>query len=92
MQEGDESMVKKQKSFEEQLTRLREIHTALESGNHSIEEMLLAYEEGMKLVSELQEFLENTEQRVIDISKRYNAQKEDSENDGDDVDDLDDEV
>ena len=55
-------MAKKQKSFEEQLVRLQEIHTTLENGNLPLEDMLIAYEEGMKLVSELQEFLEKTEQ------------------------------
>jgi len=80
-------MAKKQKSFDEQLARLREIHTSLENGNQPIEEMLIFYEEGMKLVAELQSFLETTEQRVVDITKRYSSQTEESEEDEDEPED-----
>lgn len=57
--------------FEDKLKRIEEIVESLDSGDLNIEDMLLIYEEGMKLAAESREFLDIAEQKIIDISKKY---------------------
>ncbi|MFN5865397.1 MAG: exodeoxyribonuclease VII small subunit [Candidatus Kapaibacterium sp.] len=70
-------MAKKVKNFEENLARLQEIQASLEQGDVPIEVMLEAYEEGMKLVADMQSYLENAQQKVTDITKKYAQDDED---------------
>lgn len=57
--------------FEDKLKRIDEIVNILDSGEENIENMLKLYEEGMGLASESRKFLDAAEQKIIDISKKY---------------------
>ena len=61
-------------TFEGAMDRLEEIVEQMESGKMMLEELILRYEEGMKLVKVCQERLANAEQR-IEIIARDNAGK-----------------
>src|SRR5437762_3900197 len=61
-------------SFEGAMNRLEEIVDEMESGKMMLEELILRYEEGMKLVKVCQERLASAEQR-IEIITRNNAGK-----------------
>lgn len=61
-------------TFEGAMDRLEEIVEQMESGKMMLEELILRYEEGMKLVKICQERLANAEQR-IEIIARDNAGK-----------------
>ena len=54
----------KSTKFEPIVEKLHEILEVIESGEGSIEESLKAYEEGMKLVRQAQDYLDSAEQRV----------------------------
>jgi len=60
---------KEQKSFEEQLKRLEEIVSLLDDSEIHLEEALKIYEEGTALSKVLKEFLEQAEQKIIEINK-----------------------
>lgn len=62
---------KKKRTFEEQLAALEEMIASMEAGGLSLEESLKRYEEGMKLVSALEEELKQAEQRLTVL--RQNA-------------------
>lgn len=57
-------MAVKKSSFEEKLNRLQEIASALEKGELSLEEMLKAFEEGIKVYRECNTILESTEAKI----------------------------
>ncbi|MBE0449594.1 MAG: exodeoxyribonuclease VII small subunit [Clostridia bacterium] len=57
-------MAAKKSSFEEKLNRLQEIANALEKGELSLEEMLKAFEEGIKVYRECNTILESTEAKI----------------------------
>ena len=61
-------------NFEGAMNRLEEIVEQMESGKMMLEELIVHYEEGMKLVKVCQERLANAEQR-IEIITRNNADK-----------------
>jgi exodeoxyribonuclease VII small subunit len=61
-------------SFEGAMDRLEEIVEQMESGKMMLEELIVRYEEGMKLVKVCQERLASAEQR-IEIITRNNAGK-----------------
>ncbi len=61
-------------NFESALDRLEEIVEQMESGKMMLEELIVRYEEGMKLVKVCQERLASAEQR-IEIITRDNAGK-----------------
>ena len=63
-------MSKKKIGFEEQMNRLEEIVNLLDGGSLPLEEMLKIYDEGMTLASEMRDFLEKAEQKVINISSK----------------------
>ncbi len=83
-------MAKKTKNLEEQLLRLEQIQTVLESGTAPIEEQLKFYEEGMSLVKDARLFLQKAEQRVIEIRADQPLSVEDDDTDVDVEDDDDD--
>src|ERR1700742_1288430 len=60
--------------FESALNRLEEIVEQMESGKMMLEELIVRYEEGMKLVKVCQERLARAEQK-IEIITRNNAGK-----------------
>jgi exodeoxyribonuclease VII small subunit len=71
------STVKKKEpgqDFEGAMDRLEEIVEQMESGKMMLEELIVRYEEGMKLVKVCQERLASAEQR-IEIITRNNAGK-----------------
>lgn len=51
-------------AFDQILARLREVVTRLESGELSLEQSLLVYEEGVQLARRGQQLLANAEKRV----------------------------
>lgn len=55
---------KKPFQFEPALAELEALVTAMESGNMTLEESLLAFEEGIRLTRECQEALQQAEQKV----------------------------
>lgn len=59
-------------NFEEKLNRIEEIVDILDKGKESLDELIKIYDEGMKLSSECREYLDTAEQKIIDISKKYN--------------------
>jgi exodeoxyribonuclease VII small subunit len=61
-------------SFEGAMNRLEEIVDEMESGKMMLEQLIVRYEEGMKLVKVCQERLASAEQR-IEIITRNNAGK-----------------
>src|SRR6202030_4636376 len=61
-------------NFEKAMDRLEEIVEQMESGKMMLEELIVRYEEGMKLVKICQERLSSAEQR-IEIITRNNAGK-----------------
>jgi exodeoxyribonuclease VII small subunit len=63
-----------QMNFEGAMDRLEEIVEQMESGKMMLEELIVRYEEGMKLVKVCQERLASAEQR-IEIITRNNAGK-----------------
>src|SRR5213596_1801902 len=63
-----------QLNFESAMDRLEEIVEQMESGKMMLEELIVRYEEGMKLVKVCQERLTSAEQR-IEIITRNNAGK-----------------
>ena len=61
-------------NFERAMKRLEEIVEQMESGELSLEDLIVRYEEGMKLVKVCQERLASAEQR-IEIITRNNVGK-----------------
>ena len=68
---------KKEKSFEEQISRLEEIVEILDNDETPLEEMMTVYEEGMKLTNDLRKFLDDAELKVRDINKSASIDSED---------------
>ncbi len=61
--------MKKNDRFEDKLKRLELIVESLDSGEISIEEMIVLYEEGIKLVKQCRQFLEQAEQKIIEVTQ-----------------------
>ena len=55
---------KKEKSFEENITRLEEIVSLLERGDAPLDEAMALFEEGAKLMRECTKRLDQAEQKV----------------------------
>lgn len=55
--------------LEKQMNSLDSIITNLESDELTLENQLLEYENGMKIIKECREYIEKTEQKIIDLSK-----------------------
>ena len=53
--------------FEKSLNRLDEIVKAIESANLPLEETISLYEEGSKIIKELETSLKNTEERIAQV-------------------------
>lgn len=63
------AMSEKNKTFEESLTELEELVSAMESGNMGLEEMVVAFEKGQKLVKTCGQRLNEVEKRIEVIKK-----------------------
>lgn len=57
-------------NFEQQLSQLEEIVTAMEKGDLSLEESLKAYEKGIALTRECQATLDEAQQRIDMLVER----------------------
>ena len=62
-------MAEKAKTFEQSMSRLGEIVTALEKGDAPLNQSLKLFEEGAALVSACQKQLDEAEQKVIKLRK-----------------------
>jgi len=62
-------MSTKKLTFEQQLERLEEIVSALESGEASLADSLKLFEEGTKLISACSKQLDQAEQQVVKLMK-----------------------
>ena len=60
-----------QLNFEKAMDRLEEIVEQMESGKMMLEELIVRYEEGMKLVKICQERLTSAEQRIEIITRNH---------------------
>ena len=60
---------KKEKSFEENVSRLEEIVSMLERGDAQLKDSLALFEEGTKLVNICSGMLEKAEQQVVKLQK-----------------------
>ena len=60
---------KKDRSFEDNISRLEEIVSLLERGDAQLKDSLALFEEGTKLVCICTEMLENARQKVIKLQK-----------------------
>ncbi|MCQ2798111.1 MAG: exodeoxyribonuclease VII small subunit [Bacilli bacterium] len=58
---------KKEMSFEDKLARLQEIVRKVEGGTLSIDESMKLYEEGKKLIKELNETLDEATETVAEV-------------------------
>ncbi len=59
---------KEQKTFEEKLNRLNEIVSKIEGDPLPLEEMVSLYQEGKKLISELQNALSEAEKKIGEMN------------------------
>ena len=60
---------RKEKSFEEKMSRLEEIVSLLERGDAPLSDSLSLFEEGTKLVNSCSDMLEKAEQQVVKLQK-----------------------
>ena len=61
-------------TFEQALDRLKGIVRALEKGDAPLADSLALYEEGIKLVRVCNGFLENAEQKVVELREMPNGE------------------
>ncbi len=59
----------KEKTFEQQMNRLNELVTNLEKNEAPLDEMIIGFEEGLKLVKDLEEKLQGYEKKVNQLMK-----------------------
>ena len=57
-------------NFEEQIKKLEHLVAQLETGNLSLEDSIIAYEEGVKIAQNCQMTLKNAEQKVEILTKQ----------------------
>lgn len=57
-------MAEKKLTFEQAMSRLEEIVSQLEAGDHTLEDSLSLYEEGAKLMKQCNTMLDRAEQKV----------------------------
>ncbi len=63
--------IQPEQNFEGAMDRLEEIVEQMESGKMMLEELIVRYEEGMKLVKVCQERLASAEQRIEIITRNH---------------------
>ena len=62
-------MAAKKMTFEQQITRLEELVSALEQGDVQLADSLALFEEGTKLIAACTKQLEQAEQQVVKLMK-----------------------
>lgn len=62
-------MAAKKMTFEQQITRLEEIVSALEQGDAQLADSLALFEEGTKLITACTKQLDQAEQQVVKLMK-----------------------
>ena len=70
--------MEKKGSFEETIKELEKIATELENGDLSLEDSVSKFEEGMKLLKQCNDLLENAEKRITILLKDGEETKEES--------------
>ena len=68
--------MKKQASFEENITRLEEITALLERGDARLADSLALFEEGTKLAAACAALLDQAEQQVVKLQKGTGGEPE----------------
>ena len=65
-------MAKKTQAFqlEDSISKLNEIVAKLESGDLSLDESLKLYEQGVSLSQQCKDYLDNAEQRILELGKK----------------------
>ncbi len=69
-------MAKKNISFEDKLQEFQDIINILDSGELAMDTLIEKYEKGMSLAAELKEYLNTSEQKIINITKKFNSNQE----------------
>ncbi len=69
-------MAKKNISFEDKLQEFQDIINILDSGELAMDTLIKKYEKGMSLAAELKEYLNTSEQKIINITKKFNSNQE----------------
>ena len=62
--------------FGSKTERLQTIIEILDANDRPIDELLVYYEEGMKIAKECKTYLNSVEGKIIDITKEYEAEDE----------------
>lgn len=71
--------MKKQISFEDKINKLEEIVEILNEGSEPLDTLISKFEEGMELAEECRKYLENAEQKIIDITNKSQIANEDQD-------------
>ncbi len=69
-------MTKKEKTFEESMSRLEEIVRELEQNDAPLEETIQMFEEGLKLVGDCDAKLKQYEKRINDILQKEGGDRD----------------
>ncbi len=69
--------MKAKPSFEEAMSRLQEIVSALETGEESLEDSMKLFEEGAKLSAFCYETLDRAEQKITELTKIQEVSEDD---------------
>ena len=67
-------MAEKKMTFEQAMTRLEEIVSQLENGEHTLEDALSLYEEGVKRMKQCVSMLDRAEQKVRKLRTDENGE------------------
>ena len=67
-------MAEKKMTFEQAMTRLEEIVSQLENGEHTLEDALPLYEEGVKRMKQCVSMLDRAEQKVRKLRTDENGE------------------
>ena len=71
---GETPMAEKKMTFEQAMTRLEEIVSQLENGEHTLEDALSLYEEGVKRMKQCVSMLDRAEQKVRKLRTDENGE------------------
>jgi exodeoxyribonuclease VII small subunit len=61
-------------SFEEALQKIRDIVTALESGDLTLEESMTRYQEGSQLIDQCRTTIDEAEMRITELTREDEAE------------------
>ena len=63
-------------SFEDALQKIREIVTALESGDLTLEESMAKYQDGSQLIQQCRKTIDSAEMRIIELTREDETEDE----------------